>query len=382
MKKILIFGAGKIGRAFIGQIFSLGGYEVVFVDVAMDLINHLNVRGKYKVKIREQFTETITVQNVRGIPASETKQIAEEIAVTDLIATSAGLNALPDIAPLVAEGILLKYRRNPDRVTDIILAENLRDAGKYFSGLLVKHLPPEFPLSKKAGLIETSIGKMVPLMTEEEMAEDPSMVYAEAYNTLIVDGKGFLNPIPEMDGIAPKNNIKAWVDRKLFIHNMGHALAAYFGNAKHPEIEFMFEILADKEIETLTRNAMMESGEVLRAIYPLEFSKEEIGNHIEDLIRRFQNKLLGDTVYRVGTDLRRKLGKSDRIAIPLRYANQYQLPFSHMLTGYNAAMQFTAKNNNVYNPSDTYVTDMYKEKGVAFVMRKISGLDPEIYLEK
>lgn len=380
MKRILIFGAGKIGRAFIGQIFSKAGYEIIFVDVETKIIDLLNARGEYQIEIRDRYPEIISVQNVRGIHASDTKQIIEEISSTKLIVTSVGLKALPYIAPVIAEGIHLKYEKKPGLSTDIILAENIRDASNYFSGMLTRHLPLKFPLSKQVGLIETSIGKMVPLMTEEEMEQDPTIVYAEAYSTLILDGKGFLNPIPEIAGIAPKGNIKAWVDRKLFIHNMGHALAAYFGNAKHPEMEYMYEILADKEIDTLTRKAMKESGEVLRAIYPHEFSKQELEDHIEDLIRRFKNKLLGDTVYRVGTDLHRKLGKSDRIAIPLQYAIQYQLPFRHILAGYKAAMQFTAKNNNLENPNDTYVTDMYREKGLAHVMREVSGLDPEMCL--
>jgi mannitol-1-phosphate 5-dehydrogenase len=382
MKRILIFGAGKIGRAFIGQIFSMASYEIIFVDVEKEIIDLLNARREYQVEIRDRYSEIITVQNVRGILASDTKQIIEEIASTDLIVTSVGLKALPSIAPVIAEGINLKYRKNPELATDIILAENIRDASNYFSDLLTQHLPLKFPLSKQVGLIETSIGKMVPLMTEEEMAQDPTIVYAEAYSTLILDGKGFRNPIPEIRGIAPKDNIKAWADRKLFIHNMGHALAAYFGNACHPDMKYMYEILADNEIETLTRKAMKESGEVLRAIYPHEFSKQELREHIEDLIRRFKNKLLGDTVYRVGTDLRRKLGKSDRIAIPLQYAIQYQLPFRYILSGYKAAMQFTAKNNNLDNPNDTYVTNMYREKGLAYVMREVSGLDPELCQEE
>ena len=41
------------------------------------------------------------------------------------------------------------------------------------------------------GLIETSIGKMVPIMTTAEQMKDPLVVYAEPYNTLILDGKGF-----------------------------------------------------------------------------------------------------------------------------------------------------------------------------------------------
>lgn len=382
MKNILIFGAGKIGRAFIGQIFGKAGYEIIFVDAMKEIIDLLNTRGEYHVEIRDRNTETITVQKVRGILACETRRISEEIAKTDLIVSSVGMQALPLIAPVIAEGIKLKYRDNPGASTDIILAENLRDASKYFANQLALHLPEKFPLLQHTGLIETSIGKMVPLMTEEELASDPLRVYSETYNTLILDGKGFKNAIPDIKEIAPKENIKAWVDRKLFIHNMGHALAAYFGYSRQAHLKYIHEVLADKETERLTREAMNESGEVLRSIYPHEFSKKEITDHIEDLIQRFQNKLLGDTVYRVGTDLIRKLGKSDRIETPIRYAIQNQLPYTHILAGYKAAMQFNAKNNNWANPNDNYVTEMYREKGLAYVMREISGLDPEIGQEK
>ena len=94
---------------------------------------------------------------------------------------------------------------------------------------LIKNLPSSFPVESMVGLIETSIGKMVPIMPLAELEKDPLVVFAEPYNTLILDGKGFKSPIPEIKGLAPKSNIKAWVDRKAFIHNLGHATAAYYG---------------------------------------------------------------------------------------------------------------------------------------------------------
>ena len=38
-KKMVQFGAGNIGRSFIGQLFSRSGYEVVFVDIKKEHIN-------------------------------------------------------------------------------------------------------------------------------------------------------------------------------------------------------------------------------------------------------------------------------------------------------------------------------------------------------
>jgi len=41
-KKMIQFGAGNIGRSFIGQLFSRSGYEVVFVDINKELIKEVN----------------------------------------------------------------------------------------------------------------------------------------------------------------------------------------------------------------------------------------------------------------------------------------------------------------------------------------------------
>ncbi len=375
-KKILVFGAGKIGRAFIGQLFGLAEYEVVFVDAIREITDLLSCYGEYRVEIRDDKQETLLVRNVRGIHISEKQKIFREIVDTDLIATSVGINALPFIAPLIAKGLEMKSRLYPDSATDIILAENLRDATEYFAKLLKDCRLPESIL-QNVGLIESSIGKMVPIMTKEKMAPDPLLVFAEAYNTLILDAKGFKNAIPDIQGIAAKENIKAWVDRKLFIHNLGHAVAAYFGNFLHPELHYMYEVLADEEVAFYTSEAMKESGSILRAVHPDEFTSEDIADHAADLIKRFQNRLLGDTVYRVGTDLLRKLGKTDRLAVPMRFGIRHQLPFRYIFAAYGAAMHFKATLNNTLNPNDLEVTEMFHQMGIAHVLSRISGLDPE-----
>ena len=66
---------------------------------------------------------------------------------------------------------------------------------------LRKNLPLQiFLLNNMVGLIETSIGKMVPIIPLAELDKDPLVVFAEPYNTLILDGKGFKSPIPDING--------------------------------------------------------------------------------------------------------------------------------------------------------------------------------------
>ena len=248
--KLVLFGAGKIGRSFIGQLFSRGGYEVIFVDVYKPVIDELNKRHCYNVVVKDEIESIISVNNVRGVFGGDEKEVIREIATARLLAVSVGLHGMKSVMHLIAKGLVARYELPDPKPLDIIIAENLRNSAEFMHVELEKHLPEGFLLSKRVGLIETSIGKMVPIMLKKEMDADILQVYAEPYNTLILDKKAFKNPIPEIEGLAPKENMKAWVDRKLFIHNLGHATTAYLGFLAHPEYAFLYEVLSDQSIAT------------------------------------------------------------------------------------------------------------------------------------
>jgi mannitol-1-phosphate 5-dehydrogenase len=371
-KKIIVFGGGKIGRSFIGQLFSRGGYEVVFVDIARDLVNALNERRSYRVAVKSGLgEETMEINNVMGILATDTSAIVRELSGCSIAALSVGQSGLPHVIPLLAKGLLARQRAFSNKPLDIIIAENMRDADVYIRGQLQKMLPTDFPFEKNVGLVETSIGKMVPIMTEKATREDPLQVFAEPYNTLILDAKGFKNTIPDVAGLAPKQNMKAWVDRKLFIHNLGHAAAAYFGNYHLPKAKYMFEVLEDPLVRKLTINAMTESATVLQHSYPQEFTRGDLEQHINDLVHRFQNKALGDSVFRVGCDLPRKLGAEDRLAYPIKWAEKKKLEFDNMLLAYTVSGNFKAKNDEGKKlQQDNTVNREFKTNGLEFIMQK------------
>lgn len=376
MKKIVIFGAGRIGRSFIGQIFSRAGYEVVFVDVDHHLINLLNKHKCYKIIIKGESDDLLLIRNIRGIHFEDTARILNELSTTTVSAVSVGQSALPAVIPLIAK--CLQQREDSENATplDIILAENMRDAAGYCRTELIRLLGQDFPLKKMAGLIETSIGKMVPFMTSEDLRQDPLQIFAEPYNTLILDKKAFLNPIPEIPWLAPKENMKAWVDRKSFIHNLGHAAAAYTGFLKHPDKVFLYGILDDPEIFQTTREIMQQSSSILMKIHPGEFTTEDLESHIDDLLSRFRSKTLRDTVLRVGCDLVRKLGPEDRLVAPISEALRTNMPYDKILYALVCGFYFRAKDEtSKFHPSDLKFYENFKPD-IGYLLTRFCGFDP------
>jgi len=353
-QKIVIFGAGKIGRSFIGQLFGCGGYQVVFIDINQTIVDGLNQKGSYRVVIKGEKEEEITVPNVQAISALEKEKVIEAVSTAGILAVSVGKNILEAIIPVIAAGLELRNSKNKGIPLDIILAENMRSAADFMREHLMKKLPAGFPLDTLVGLVETSIGKMVPIIPLAELEKDPLVVFAEPYNTLILDSKGFISTIPKIKGLAPKSNIKAWVDRKAFIHNLGHATAAYYGYALHKEAVYLYEVLEDNEVLSFTRSVMLQSAEIVRAAYPGEFTITELKDHIDELIHRFRNKSLGDTIFRVGHDLIRKLGPDDRFMGSIHYARQYQVPYDLILKAMSYGLRFRAKDEEGNSfPSDS-----------------------------
>jgi len=379
--RIVIFGAGNIGRSFIGQVFSRGGWEVVFVDVDPGLVAALNERRGYPVAVKRQGRpdETTWVRNVRAVDGRDLAAVAAELAAADLAATSVGKAALPRIVAAIAAGLRARgdSAAGPAvRPLDLILAENDREAPETLRLALEAALPPGFPLAERLGLVETSIGKMVPIMRAADLARDRLRVFAEAYNELIVDRRGFLGPLPELPDLRPVDNILAYVDRKLFVHNLGHAAVAYLGRRLDPSAGLICEALELPGIRDAARLAMSEAAAALAREYPADLSPASLEAHIEDLLGRFANAALGDTVYRVGRDLPRKLHRSDRIVGAALLCERHGLAWDAVAEVFGAALRFDAVDESgAPFPADVGARELLGREGIGGFLTQVCGLD-------
>jgi mannitol-1-phosphate 5-dehydrogenase len=387
--RIVIFGGGNIGRSFIGQVFSRGGWEVVFVDVDSGLVAALNERRGYPVVVKRQGRpdETTWVRNVRAVDGRDLAAVAAELAGADLAATSVGKAALPHIVGAIAAGLVARgdriqgaARAGVDgpavRPLDLILAENDREAPETLRRALEAALPPGFPLAKRLGIVETSIGKMVPIMRAADLATDRLRVFSEAYNELIVDRRGFLGPLPTVPDLHPVDNILAYVDRKLFVHNLGHAAVAYLGRRLDPSATLICEALELPGVRAAARRAMTEAAAALAREYPADLAPAALEAHIEDLLGRFANAALGDTVYRVGRDLPRKLHRSDRIVGAALLCERHGLAWDAIADVFRAALTFDATDESGKPfPADTEARELLEREGIQAFLSQVCGLD-------
>ncbi|HEY3341828.1 MAG TPA: 2-dehydropantoate 2-reductase N-terminal domain-containing protein, partial [Anaerolineae bacterium] len=107
MREAVIFGAGNIGRGFIGQLYSESGYRVTFVDVDQPLLDAINRRGQYNIRlVTNDRTEEVSVGPARAINANDTEAVAEIVSQAEIGATAVGANVLKFVAPNIAKGIV------------------------------------------------------------------------------------------------------------------------------------------------------------------------------------------------------------------------------------------------------------------------------------
>jgi mannitol-1-phosphate 5-dehydrogenase len=309
--RAVMYGAGNIGRGFIGPVFSRGGYVVQFVDVNQELVDALNARGSYPLRvIRDETHEDQPITNFQAINGRQTGEVAEAIAGCGIMATAVGAKILPMIAPVIAEGLKRRFART-EKTLDIIVCENLMDANLVLAGLIKEHMTAEEQalFDERVGLVEASIGRMVPVQTDAMRDGDPLRVCVEEYAFLPVDKAGFKGEIPDLPGFAPFSPFDYYIRRKLFVHNMGHATCAYLGH--YAGKTYIAEAIRDADTAIITQNAMLESMMALYRRY--QVPADDLLNHIYDLLGRFANTGLGDTCQRVGADIPRKMAPADRM---------------------------------------------------------------------
>ncbi len=362
MKKSIQFGAGNIGRGFIGALLRQSGYEVLFADINTEMIDALNERGGYTVFITDHEPECFEIDHITAINTSD-PLLVEKVSESDIITTAVGLAILPKIVPVIARGIEGRAACDKEAFLNIIACENGVRATSQLKRAVLPLLSDkgQHYCDQWVGFVDCSVDRIVPPVHTDRVAD----VCVERFHEWNVDNSQIKGTF-DVEGVNRVDDLSSYIERKLFTLNTGHAIIAYLGYLKG--YETIDQSIADHEILMITRAAMHESGAALARKFGLDI--DEHVAYCEKIINRFRNVYLNDVVTRVGRDPMRKLSAGDRFISPLTTAYQHGLPIDNLLLGIGAALHFDIAGDQ----QSARMQGMIREEGLANAIEKITGI--------
>ena len=167
-KNAVLFGAGCVGRGFLGQLLSESGYTLTFVEIDVPLIAVLNARQSYTLRLVENGKcEDLVIPTARTLYSRADETLVTALAETTLVTTAVGVRALPEIAPLIAAGIVRRAERDVTAPLNVLICENMQGASATFKALVLAHVPTTLHAYTEAhvGFVDVVIGRTIPRPT-------------------------------------------------------------------------------------------------------------------------------------------------------------------------------------------------------------------------
>lgn len=371
--KAVHFGAGNIGRGFIGEILFKNDFSIDFVDINATIIDALKERQAYEIELASEGKERIAVDHVNGLNnQTEPDAVVAAVADADIVTTAIGPNILPFIAELIAKGIQERRAEGNQQPLDVIACENMIGGSQFLFSKVKDFLNEEdlVYVDKFVGFPNAAVDRIVPIQHHE----DPLFVSVEPFSEWLVDATQSKNKDVRLDGVGYVEDLEPYIERKLFSVNTGHATTAYTGSFYG--YETIGEAIKDEKVLAQLKNVLQETGTLLVAKW--NFDQVEHEKYRNKIVNRFANPYISDDITRVARTPIRKLGYDERFIRPIREAKERGLSYQHLLEVVAMILQY----NDPADKESVELQNLLKEKPVREVVQEVTKLTDEALLDE
>lgn len=337
MSKIMIVGAGKTGRGFVGRLLAEAGVQLTFVDKDIDLVKELNDKKSYLVSFFGNCRETFEISDYTA-----TTWDNADFSDAELIFVSVCGSNLEDV------GAELKKRLEPEKKYYIITCENS---------------------SKPAEKLKNTIGFENVFVSESTVfcttIENGGIdINSENYPYMQFDAELLGGYVPDVTAIKPIEGFGNFLTRKLFTYNAASCIIAYMG--KLYGYSDYGEAANDERILGFLDKNYAATNKVLCAEFGYDKKDQEEFALLSK--KKFCDRTIKDTVARNAREPHRKLAGNERIIGPAKLLHQY---------GEDAStLEMTAAAAILYDDeSDTVWREIKNEKTTEQILTDICGLD-------
>lgn len=365
MLKAVHFGAGNIGRGFIGYLLSKSGYEITFVDISKELVESINNYKRYNAIILKDNVEKEVVKNIKAIHIDDKEKLSKAILDADIITTSVGANNLKSIGEKLIN--YLKIRKaNTDKPLNIMACENALFATNILKDTVLKNSDEDFieDVNQKIGFPNTAVDRIVPNV--EIKKELPIDVAVEDFYEWDIEKKAIIGDL-NIKGAELVDDLEPYIERKLFLLNGAHATTAYLGYLKG--YKYIHEAIEDDFIRNIVSRMQEEASLALSRKHNIK--KDDLEGYASKVIKRFKNPYLKDEVVRVGREPTRKLAGNDRLMMPAKFCYEIGVMPQFILYGIAAGFLFDYKED----PKAYEIQDGIKNFGLEKTISKVTGLE-------
>lgn len=292
MSKIVVIGAGKTGRGFIGRLLRETGEEILFIDKNEELVTQLNNEKEFQIRFFGNVREPYVVDHFTACTWENA-----DLRDAELIFVSVGGQNLPDV------GAKLSEKLADDRHYYIITAEN---ASK-----------PSETLKAAIGKTNISVSESTVFCTTIE--EGALSINSENYPYLQCNAELLDGYVPAAKTIKPIDHFSNFLTRKLYTYNAASCVIAYLGWIKG--YTNYADAANDEEILKLLDANYAVTNKVLCAEYGYEEQDQQEFAALSKA--KFCDRTIVDTVARNARDPQRKLAGAERIIGPIKLLHKY-----------------------------------------------------------
>lgn len=366
------FGAGSIGRGFIGDLLHESGYAITFVETNTVLNEQINQTHSYDLYVIEDEYRRKTIRSVTALsPLTQRGDVIRALARADVITTAVWAEKLPNIAAVLAEGLLAREAEGGRRLNVIVCENALWNGTLLREALLADGRFDMIRLDAIAAFPSTAVDRLV----LNDTRDGQCVVNVGIDHELVIEQNRLTDPTDRpLAGAVYTTKLRDFLERKLFIINGGHAWAGYIGWVYGHDI--VQDVFRQPALSEQVRASMGETATLLAR--KTSFSAAALHDYIDFACRRFAIPEITDTVMRVCRSPIRKLAPNDRLVAPAVQCQQAGLPHDHLVSGIAAALLF----DHPGDPQAVMIQNYLQQYGPAAALERYSGIMSQDDLHK
>lgn len=302
MCKIVIIGAGRLGKGFVGETFNNANWDITFIDQNQQVINALNANREYRVTVHRE--EEVQERIVKDYNAYTWKDnaVGREIIETDIIAFVIYPEDFKEAIKEVKKHLKIRVKENAKKPLTMICLTNKNGLIPSFYALFEQGLTFEeqqwfhHSVVLRDSIIRRSTDAKDAASLEIRTTAVLSLLIQEPIN---VD-------IRNVEWMELTDNLEILKDVKVFIVNGPHVSTAFMGYYKG--YETINEAAEDFEVMRLVNMVTKEIRTGIVSNYDLTEEQLDTLSHFP----KAKGEMI-DYIYRVAFDPQRKLSNNDRL---------------------------------------------------------------------